>query len=82
MHDPCLPVSNRVGSTGVNRGEAAAHYVNHHGSVAMAKTLRQAPAGGASSLGTKPFEIPGTRTPLGRGLYDSHCIAKAADPLG
>ena len=42
---------------------------------------REAPAGGASALGTKPFEIPGTRTPPGIGIYDSLLVARAADPF-
>ena len=42
--------------TGKNRGEQAAHFVPHFGSQAHAKMKREAPAGGASALGTKPFE--------------------------
>ena len=48
--------------TGVNNGEQAAHFVPHFGSRAYAKCRREAPAGGASALGTKPFAVPGTRS--------------------
>lgn len=57
--------------TGINNGEQAAHFVEHFGtdyktgrgqtSVAYNQMRRAAPAGGASALGTKPFEMPGTR---------------------
>jgi len=67
--------------TGENKGEQAAQFVPHIGSAAHASTKREAPAGGASALGTKPFAVPGTRTPQGRGIYDSLLIAKAADPF-
>lgn len=67
--------------TGKNNGEQAAHFVPHFGSKALAATRREAPAGGASALGTKPWEIPGTRTPPGIGIYESHLIARAADPF-
>jgi len=67
--------------TGQNRGEFSAHFVPHFGSNAHAKMRREAPAGGASALGTKPFEIPGTRTPPGIGIYDSLLVARAADPF-
>ena len=67
--------------TGVNNGEQAAHFVPHFGSKAHASMKREAPAGGASALGTKPFFTPGTRTPPGLGIYDSLIIARSADPF-
>ena len=67
--------------TGKNDGEQAAHFVPHFGSAALAYTRKAAPAGGASALGTKPLEIPGTRTPAGRGIHESLLIAIKADPV-
>jgi hypothetical protein len=43
--------------TGVNRSEAAAHFVPHLRSAAHEARKREAPAGGSSSLGTKPLEV-------------------------
>jgi len=71
----------RAEHTGVNRGEQAAHFVPHFGSAALAVTKGVAPAGGASALGTKPLELPGTRAPVARGLFDSLKLARAADPF-
>ena len=67
--------------TGKNRGEQNAAFIPHFGSQGYATMKHEAPAGGASALGTKPFAIPGTRTPPGIGIYDSLLIARAADPF-
>lgn len=48
--------------TGVNKGEQAAQFVPHYGSKAYLAAKREAPAGGSSALGTKPFAVPGTRS--------------------
>ena len=50
--------------TGENKGEHAYYYTPHFGSEKHAAMLREAPAGGASALGTKPFAVPGTRSEL------------------
>ena len=67
--------------TGVNNGEQAAHFKPHFGTKGYQDVLRMAPGGGASALGTAPMPVPGKRTPSGTGIYDSHLIARAADPL-
>jgi len=67
--------------TGINRGEQAAHYKPHFGTASYAFTVGQAPGGGASALGTKPMPIPGSRTPVARGIYESFLVAKQADPF-
>jgi len=43
--------------TGENKGEYAAHYVPHYGSKAHEAQKTTAAAGGASALGSKPFEV-------------------------
>ena len=48
--------------TGVNNGEQAAHFVPHFDTEPFFAMKRTAPAGGASALGTKPVEVPGTRS--------------------
>ena len=65
--------------TGVNNGEQAAQFVEHFGhggtSVAMNAMKRSAPAGGSSALGTKPFEMPGTRGECCAALCTPHTSA-------
>ena len=71
--------------TGVNNGEQAAAFVEHFGpggkkSVDYNAMKRSAPAGGASALGTKPFEMPGTRGERARALCTPF-IARTRKPL-
>lgn len=74
--------------TGKNRGEQAAHFVPHFGSAGHAKMKREAPAGGASALGSKPFEseCPASSTlPVEKNahtsllLYELPSVAHAHD---
>ena len=67
--------------TGFNHGEQAAHFTPHFGTDAWWKAQRMAPGGGASALGTAPMPVPGTCTPIGNGIYESHLVAKAVDPF-
>ena len=59
--------------TGKNRGEQAAHFVPHFGTQAHAKMRREAPAGGASALGTKPFESAHRTLPTARSRASIPC---------
>ena len=67
--------------TGKNPGEQAAQFKPHFGTEGYQKVLRMAPGGGASALGTKPMPIPGTKAPVGVGIYDQLLVVRAADPL-
>ena len=53
----------------------------HFGTDSYRKTANMAPGGGASALGTKPLPIPGSKTPIGVGIYDQLLVVRAADPL-
>jgi hypothetical protein len=86
IHPPIVGYSGTIPSlrpehTGVNNGEQAAKFTQHFGTASYAKARNMAPGGGASALGTAPMPIPGTRAPVGRGLYDSLLVARAADPM-
>ncbi|KOO35826.1 hypothetical protein Ctob_010942 [Chrysochromulina tobinii] len=67
--------------TGKNMGEQAAQFIPHFGTASYRKTANMAPGGGASALGTKPLPIPGSKTPIGVGIYDQLLVVRAADPL-
>jgi hypothetical protein len=68
--------------TGKNRGEQAAHFVPHFGSNAHAKMRREAPAGGASALGTKPFESKRRRAQAALYLrHETPCAATSCQTL-
>ena len=67
--------------TGVNNGEQAAHFVPHFDTEPFFAMKRTAPAGGASALGTKPVEVPGTRSEFSPSLFICLLALAVLSPL-